>query len=500
MSVASRRIRDSRSQQVSSPVASATSFVPQALDLPLTGTAQTALSQLLKNHATSSKLSDHLAFAIKQLTETTGDLNDVAYEKRIRYDKASIRRRANDEDSDEEERDAHTSFQGKVQALTKKMDLSIRSVIDDQIWLEDFPEAAQNVIAASEEQSTQQREQHNQSPTPIQSTQHTQAGQDEDRSQMGNGNDSSEHSNTDPFDASHSKQNVTPHVVLQSRLRDQFRDWQSKSLTERYASNNEYKGWKRIWYDANNPGESAPPMPDESLWFAAEEGREFEFASQRAPHAGEDGESESDLEIAAEKVRLKCPITLLPYQNPVTSANCNHSYERDAILDMLRTSSDHVPFNAEQLSEINQFRKQREKDRKRQELAAQQEKQVKCPECSIPLRKGDLKPNPALQRRVQRHLAAKERAEAATSDVEGSDEDELDDVVRGTQRRPVGVGSSPPTSSRRSLKSIKAEKRNSMVPQTQFSASGTPRSMASRGKVLDIDDQDDEDEDDDDDE
>jgi len=499
MSVASRRIRDSPAQHVSSPAAIAAPFVPQTLDLPLTGTAQTALTQLLNNHSNSSKLSDHLAFAIKQITETTGDLNDVAYERRIRYDKASTRRRANEEDSDEDERDAHTSFQGKVQALTKKMDLSIRSVIDDQIWLEDFPEAARNVITASEEQSTQQREQHNQSPTPIQPTQRTQAGQDEDQSQMGDGNKDHEHSIIDPLGASHSKQNVTPHVVLESRLRDQSTNWQSKSLTERYASNNEYKGWKRIWYDANNPGESAPPMPHESLWFAAEEGREFELASQRAPHADEGGESESDLEIAAEKVRLKCPITLLPYQNPVTSANCNHSYERDAILDMLRTSSDHVPFTEEQLAEINQFRARREKDRKREELAALQEKQVKCPECSVPLRKSDLKPNPALQRRVQRHLAAKERAEAATSDVDGSDEDESDDVVRGTQRRPVGVGSSPPASSRRSLKSFKAEKRSSMVAQSQLSVSGTPRAMASRGRILDIDDQNDEEDDDDDD-
>ncbi|KEF52516.1 uncharacterized protein A1O9_11358 [Exophiala aquamarina CBS 119918] len=498
MSVASRRIRDSRSQHVSSPVPSATPFVPQALELPLSATAQTALSQLFQTHAKSTKLSDNLTLAIEQITQTTGDLNDVAYEKRIRYDKASSRRRANEEDSDQEERDVHTSFQSKVQELTKKMDLSIRSVIDDQIWLEDFPDAAKTVIAASEEPSSQHREQDNQSPTPIQPTQHTQAGQGEDRSRMGNSDGDPEHNAIDSLDTSHSNQRVTPHVVLQSRLQDQSRDWQSKSLTERYASNNEYRGWKRIWYDANNPGESAPPMPDGSLWFAAEEGREFEIASQRAPHAGEDGDSDSDLEIAAEKVRLKCPITLLPYQNPVTSANCNHSYERDAILDMLRTSSDHVPFNTEQLAEINQLRKQREKDRKRQELAAQQEKQVKCPECSVPLRKGDLKPNPALQRRVQRHLAAKERAEAATSDVDGSDEDGLDDVVRGTQRRPVGVGSSPPTSARRSFKSVKAEKRNSMVPQTQLSTSDTPRGIASRGRVLDIDAEDDDDDEDDD--
>lgn len=237
-------------------------------------------------------------------------------------------------------------------------------------------------------------------------------------------------------------------------------------------------------------------MPDDSLWFAAEEGRERELVAQRTSQT-ENGDSESDVEISRETVRLICPITLLPYRNPVTSANCNHSYEQDAILDMLRTSSDHVPFSSQQLAEINQPKRQQDRERKRRELAAKQEKVVKCPECTVPMRKGDLKPNPALQRRVQKQLAAKERAEAATSDVEASDDDTSDDVARGTQRRPVGVGSSPPTSTRQSLRSIKAEKRRSVVPQTQLSNAGTPRGMASRGRLVDIDMQDDDDDEDD---
>jgi hypothetical protein len=495
MSVASRRFRDSHSQQVASTASSTTSFVPQTLDLPLSGTAQAALSQALQNHAKSTKLSERLAFAIKQITETTGDVNESAYEKRIRYDKASARRRANEEDSDEEERVAHSAFQGKVQTLTKKMDMSIRSVIDDQIWLEDFPEAMQTVMTATDGQSTQQQELDNQSPTPIQSTRQTQGERDEDQSQLGNDNEDPEHSSVDLLNPSRSKSIVTPHTLLQSRLQKQSRDWHSKSLTERYTPNNDYRGWKRIWYDANNPGESAPPMPDDSLWFAAEEGRENEISSQRAPHTGEDGDSESDVEISRETVRLRCPITLLPYQNPVTSVNCKHSYERHAILDMLRTSSDHIPFNDQQLAELTQIRKRRDKEKREREMAEQQERQVKCPECNIPLRKGDLKPNPALQRRVQRQLAAKEREEAGTSDVEGSDDDNTDVAVRGTQRRPVGVGSSPPASTRRSLKNIKAEQRHSVVPQTQLSASGTPRNMASRGRVLDLEAETDEDDD-----
>lgn len=498
MSVASRRVRESHTQPGSSPTASATSLVPQQLELSLSDDAQAALSQVLQNHAKSTKLSKHLSFAIKQITETTGDINENGYEKRLRYSKASARRRANDEDSDEEERAAHDAFQEKVQTLTKQMDMSIRSAVDNQILLEDFPPIVRAVLAAGQEQSTQQQERDDQSPTPIHSTRQTQTERrgGNSQSQSNQGDESLDHNTTDFPGTARSQSAATPHSVLQSQLRQQSRDWQSKTLTERYTPNNNYKGWKRVLYDANNPGEAAPPMPDDSLWFAVEEGRARELVSQHTSHSAEDGDSGSDVEISRETVRLICPITLLPYQNPVTSANCKHSYEQDAILDMLRTSSDHIPFDSQQEADINQFRKQGEREKRRRELASRQEKQVKCPECNVPLRKADLQPNPALQRRVQKQLAAKERAEAATSDVEASDDD-TDDIGRGTQRRPVGVGSSPPNSTRQSLMSIKLEKSRSMVPQTQFSNVGTPgNDMASRSRLVDIDMQDDDDDDD----
>lgn len=502
MSVASRRFRESHTQSGSSPGASSTTLVPQQLELALSDDAQAALSQVLQNHAKSTKLSQHLSFAIRQITESTGDINEAGYEKRLRHSKALARRRANEEDSDDEERAAHDAFQEKVQTLTNQMDMSIRSAVDNQILLEDFPPIMRAVLAAGGEQSTQQQERDNQSPTPIHSTRQTQTERRGAHSQAQSNQDdeSLDHNTTDFPGTARSQSAATPHSVLQSELRKQSRDWQSKTLTERYTPNNNYRGWKRVLYDANNPDEAAPPMPDDSLWFAAEEGRERELVFQRASHSAEDGDSESDVEISRETVRLICPITLLPYQNPVTSANCKHSYEQDAILDMLRTSSDHIPFDSQQEADINQFRKQGDREKRRRELASRQEKQVKCPECNVPLRKGDLQPNPALQRRVQKQLAAKERAEAATSDVEASDDD-TDDVVRGTQRRPVGVGSSPPNSTRQSLMSIKLEKSRSMVPQTQFSNVGTPSNMASRRRLVDIDMQDeddDEDEEDDD--
>lgn len=48
---------------------------------------------------------------------------------------------------------------------------------------------------------------------------------------------------------------------------------------------------------------------------------------------------DSDIEIEAENINIKCPITLLVMKEPVTSRKCPHSFEKDAIEDMIRHCS-----------------------------------------------------------------------------------------------------------------------------------------------------------------
>jgi len=42
--------------------------------------------------------------------------------------------------------------------------------------------------------------------------------------------------------------------------------------------------------------------------------------------------------VASERISIKCPLTLLPMKDPVTSQKCPHSFEKEAILSMINAS------------------------------------------------------------------------------------------------------------------------------------------------------------------
>ncbi|KIX03879.1 uncharacterized protein Z518_07432 [Rhinocladiella mackenziei CBS 650.93] len=471
---------------------STTDFEPQPLSQPLNDKALSSLQDLIHENRQDQKLHDRLALAVQHLTDVTGVLNDRGYERKVKYAKEHARREEYHEEEDDEAARAHQAFQAKVESLTKKMDVSIRAIIDDQIWLEDLPDILRHTVNKAQNPTLSQQTEHNQSPTPIHSTR--QSNGDGDMDADGDATELDE-SNRDqkPIFPSIVNPADTPHMLLVEALQKRSRDWASKSLTEKYAYNNSYKGFYRVLFDAKHPGESAPPMPNERLWFAAEEGREVISSQRQRPgshEADDDGDEEDDeIEIASEKVRLKCPITLLPYVDPVTSARCNHSYEKTAIQEILQTTSDHVPWTPEQLAEFSRLDRHERSRRERQMRTPQ----VKCPECNVPLTAADLRPDPALKRRVQRVLAKarrNERDETATSDIEGDeveDEDGEDAVRSGTQGRPLGLGSSPPLTSGRKNARDKAERVSS---ERNSTPSGSQHGLAarSRSRIVDVED------------
>ena len=523
-------------------------FQPQPLAAPLNDDAIKALQNLLPqkdqragarpiHHVPTeqyNKSRDYLKEAANLLTTLTGDLNDRAYELKTKHLKAQKRRRDKEDQEDGAEDDEvaaeadadakHEAYQQKVEALTKKMDLSIRGVIDDMSWLAEYPETLKNVIQKAEDSAEEQRRNFQaRSPTPTRRAARKRRISDDDDEAMGgdsgerNEDDGEAESSTRP---PRSRQpatldpSETPHSQLSTAIAQQTRTWTSQTLTDKYAKDNVYKGWKKVLWDSHNPGEHPPPIPHESLWFAAEEGRSattsFSSTQQRrgakrsAPTQNSNGEAsftepgeddDDELEIAGEHVRIKCPITLLPFKVPVTSKNCNHSFERAAIMEMLNNS--HAPLDAQQEAELQQIRDPRRRVARREDLMALQPSRVKCPDagCHVYINgEEDLFENQALQRRVARLLSQQQKTDAmATSDID-EDEDDEDDVVRGTQRKPVGLGSSPVPQSagRRNAKLVKNERvsgdgvRDSVVPDSQFEESmgggETPGSQGSASR------------------
>lgn len=106
-----------------------------------------------------------------------------------------------------------------------------------------------------------------------------------------------------------------------------------------YASHNDYVGFKKIVHDAHYPEQEAPPMPHASTWFPSESPDPSNPVTRGAAAARDAiQDDDDDLAIASERVTIKCPLTLLPMKDPVTSQKCPHSFEKEAILSMLNCS------------------------------------------------------------------------------------------------------------------------------------------------------------------
>ena len=438
---------------------------------PLNTAAQQALADLLQAQTIKKRdLIVHLSSATEKLTAVAGQLNDRGTEERLRYAKKQARLDGDGGGGDEGH--GHLSFQGKVDALTRSMDISIRAVIDDQVWVGGVPDILRHVATKSGAlaEATQLQ---TQGPTQIY-TQRS-GGQTEPELE----DEGACRLTVPPLDPSE-----TPTALLHSAFEKASKDWSSKSLTECYVKTNEYIGFYRTVYDAKN-GDNAPPVPHSSLWFADEEDPDpmpgTVSQSKKGRHAEQD--DDSDIEIASERISTKCPITFLTFRDPVTSMKCPHSFEKGAILEMLHHSSKSLPFTAEQVIELSQYTNRREKERREREFRI---RAVDCPVCSLLLTESDLNADPVLLRKVRRIEAAAKRQESTSGDIDDEeDEDENDDAPRGSQRKPVGLGSSPPRRLSGRAEIIKMERAGSrsIRPQTQL-PSGTRTTMTAGGATV----------------
>lgn len=165
-------------------------------------------------------------------------------------------------------------------------------------------------------------------------------------------------------------------------------------------------------HDSKFPGDEVPPLPHSSTWFshledtsarangsvASPRYRSRSTRNQREPSANSD-----DIAIERERISLKCPLTLLPFRDPVTSTKCPHSFEREAIHDMIERSNFNIPPPPGQ--------------------GGRRIRAVKCPVCSIPLTSNDLRSDPVLLRKVRRaeELSAREAEDQLDGSQQQSD-------------------------------------------------------------------------------
>ncbi|KAH2222746.1 hypothetical protein KXV58_007229 [Aspergillus fumigatus] len=399
---------------------------------PLNAAGHNAIVGLL-NAPSLRQLKTHIQRAEEKLTDSAGEVNERLTDARVRYQKerARKRRKANgemplaegvgakqeredgsedDDDDDGEERHRLARLEEQVQSVTEELEARMRQTIDAEVKLEGLKgvladmakEAEKATVAGAGARTAQLR------------SRRTRRRQGDDE-----GDQDPEEEGDEDYEATPEPQmpGIPPSRRLEQKLDEESARWAGQSLTQRYSTNNAYIGFYRIVHDAKHPGDDIPPLPHSSTWFAHMEDPHAtttstteQTSARRTRQRRSPSPADSDeIAIERERISLRCPLTLLPFRDPVTSTKCPHSFEREAITDMIAHSPTTVPGPSSRGGRRNRIRS------------------VKCPVCSVVLTAEDLRSDPVLLRRVRRAEAASQRE---------AEDDELD-AGGNPRRRPL---------------------------------------------------------------
>ncbi|KAL5343797.1 zinc-finger of the MIZ type in Nse subunit-domain-containing protein [Aspergillus crustosus] len=382
---------------------------------PLNDTGRAALVALLRSQALR-QLKTHIQHVESKLTDSAGEVNERLTDAKLRAQKAKERAASRSMTEagdggesrsgvdDAEETTQLRELEEIVKRVTGEMDGNMRRAIDSRVRVDglgDVLSALQGEVdAVAAAQGPRQRPQRRTRRSDVD-------GED------GGEKEDEEYEATPEPEAG--GEEVSLRRKLEEKMAADLANWEAMSLTERYSKNNDYIGFYRIIHEAKYPNDEAPPLPQASTWFAHLEDpstasrtssntqtvssssrRPTRQQQQQQQQDASPGDSDDDVAIERERVSLKCPLTLLPYSDPVTSTKCPHSFEREAITDMINQSATTVPDPKAASSGAGAARNRR--------IHA-----VKCPVCSEVLTTHDLREDPVLLRRVRRAEAAMRR-------------------------------------------------------------------------------------------
>ncbi|KAL9608252.1 MAG: hypothetical protein Q9167_006904 [Letrouitia subvulpina] len=387
----------------------------QPLGHPLNPSALHALHTLPQTHSLRS-LKARFQTATNHLTEITGDLNDLHTSRAAAHARQAVRKKADvDWDSGEAERRLDNAWQ-EVESLTNQMEESTRHVIDAGAKVEGMEKALRDLDTDANAAAATQGSLGNSIPSRTQRSSRPGQTQLEDEEDDYNDNDNERE-----------QLPVPPTETLKRKLSAWDQDYASLPPRDRYASHNAYIGFRKIVHDSRHPEDDPPPMPHVSTWFtdpkpnhnaAAAASTATTSSSQRRGASNNDSkaisatqgsgtqeaeEEEEEITIARERRTLRCPLTLLPLHDPLSSTRCPHAFEREAILSMLAAAA-----------------------RGRGGSGS-----MKCPECEAELSKETLVVDPVLVRKIRR-IEERERKEREEEEEEEEEEDG-DDMDRGSK-------------------------------------------------------------------
>ncbi|OQO03916.1 hypothetical protein B0A48_10558 [Cryoendolithus antarcticus] len=424
-------------------------YEPPAYTLNPAG--QRALAELTRKY-NLQKLNSKYTEAQELVSVSAAEINERVADKSSEIRKRKARQATQGQDGEDDIEDGLEELKERVEKMTKRMDESMQKLIDGRHYVEGMQEAL--TLAAQEARA---------SASTQASTQNARSQPRRRRAMSGGASDFSdaeedeaEYQDFDPTAPRDGTQAVkSTSAAFTEKLEEKKLEYQNYSKRQRYASNNEYKGFKQVVHDAMYPDQEVE-LPHESAWF-----NEPGQAPAPGETAGGDAEEDEDDDIQIQRATTstKCPLTLQEFKDPLTSTKCKHSFEASAILEMLSASVE------------------RENGRSGPQV-------VRCPvaSCDVRFSKSDLVKDAALIRRIKRLQHAK-RIEENDEDDEShganrmlieDDAVDVDDFEAGPAPTRAVKGETKPTP------------RSEMVPSTQ-----QPRSTG----VVDLGDDTDEGED-----
>ncbi|KAJ5662036.1 mRNA cap guanine-N7 methyltransferase [Penicillium maclennaniae] len=355
-------------------------------EAPLTAESHRQLLMLMESQL-SRQLKTHLQHAAEKLTDSAGDVNEKLSDARVRYERAKEKRRgATDSEKVDIEQDNENEEYQRLAEMERKVDDGLKDAMET--LNQEVTEAQRAALGVRQTRGQRRR-------------QREAASDDEDAEDEDDG----DYEGTPERETREANAQNPPSHRLCNALDEGTEKWNSQSLTARYAGNNNYIGFYRIVHDSKFPGDEVPPPPNASTWFSHLEDPNANAdtagspSNRRTRNRREPSPADSDdIAIERERISLKCPLTLQPFRDPVTSTKCPHSFEREAIQDMISRSSLQIPPPPGR--------------------AGRRIRAVKCPVCSVPLCNDDLRSDPVLLRKVRR--AEELLARQADDELEGS--------------------------------------------------------------------------------
>ncbi|RDH36549.1 zinc-finger of the MIZ type in Nse subunit-domain-containing protein [Aspergillus welwitschiae] len=414
-------------------------------------TTAPALSALLATH-TSSTLKTHLQHAQEKLTDAAGEINERLTDAKERSKKSRERRRnlrshtlennnngdGVDEEGGDSEDEGIEEFEERVAQTTKVLEETIRGVIDAEVRGEELGRVISGLEGGVAERVRVRGVRRSQRGIGRRLRGHH--GEDEE----------DEEEEGEDVDVDEDEEGAVPFLAqFEDELRGKMEEYEGLSLTRRYSTNNSYIGFYKIIHEAKHIGDEIPPPPHPSTWFAHLEDPHSQSQPQSHPSTStsastttatrqtrptrarpqppseeeEDDDDDDEIAIQTERISLKCPLTLLPFRDPVTSTKCPHSFEREAIFTMISGSNQMVP---DPRGSSGSGR-------------AKRVRSVKCPVCEVQLTEFDLRSDPVLVRRVKRaEMAELRRREREMLDDGEDDQDGGDGGGGGGKRKRSG--------------------------------------------------------------